>query len=83
MQKTFFLIIFTFFFTLVQSQEKTELKSNNQNFKAGIGVVDMKKILAQSTAYQTLVDEFEEKDENIEIVLQNKRMLLETKKVNF
>ena len=43
----------------------------------------MKKILAQSTAYQTLVDEFEEKDENIEIVLQNKRMLLETKKVNF
>ena len=61
MQKTFFLIIFTFFFTLVQSQEKTELKLNNQNFKAGIGVVDMKKILAQSTAYQALVDDFEEK----------------------
>jgi|TARA_B100000287_G_C20642236_1_gene783908 Skp family chaperone for outer membrane proteins len=61
MQKTFFLIIFTFFFTLVQSQEKTELKLNNQIFKAGIGVVDMKKILAQSTAYQALVDDFEEK----------------------
>ena len=56
-----FLLIFTFFFTLVQSQEKTEIKLNNQNFKAGIGVVDMKKILAQSTAYQTLVDEFEER----------------------
>ena len=80
MQKT--LIIFTFFY-ISSIPGKTELKLNNQNFKAGIGVVDMKKILAQSTAYQTLVDEFEEKDENIEIVLQNKRMLLEMKKVNF
>ena len=60
MQKTFFLIIFTFFFTLVQSQEKTELKLNNQIFKAGIGVVDMKKILSQSTAYQNIVEQFED-----------------------
>ncbi len=64
MQKTFFLIIFSFFFTLVESQENTQPKLDNINFKAGIGVVDMKKILAQSTAYQTLVDEFEEKRRN-------------------
>jgi Skp family chaperone for outer membrane proteins len=83
MQKTFFLIIFTFFFTLVQSQEKTELKLNNQIFKAGIGVVDMKKILAQSTAYQALVDDFEEKRRKHRNLLQNKRMLLEMRKVNF
>ena len=82
MQKTFF-NNFYIFFTLVQSQEKPELKSNNQNFKAGIGVVDMKKILAQSTAYQTLVDEFEEKDENIEIVFTKQEDLLEMKKVSY
>ena len=34
----------------------------------------MKKILAQSTAYQGLVDEFEEKEENIETILLKKKI---------
>ena len=61
MIKTFFLIIFSLFFSPVFSQEKQPVVSEKKNFKSGIGVVDMKKILAQSTAYQALVDEFEEK----------------------
>ncbi len=61
MRKTFFLIIFTLFFSPILSQEKQPATSPKNNFKSGIGVVDMKKILAQSTAYQSLVDEFEEK----------------------
>ena len=32
-----------------------------RSFKSGVGVVDMKKILQDSTAYQALVDQFEEK----------------------
>ena len=45
------------------SQEKN--KDNNSiskksSFNAIVGVVDMKKILAQSKAYQSLVDQFED-----------------------
>ena len=45
-------------FTLAQEQKKNENKPNS--FRASIGVVDMKKILAESKAYQSLVDQFED-----------------------
>ena len=46
--------------TSVNSQEKkVELKNSNK-FSTGIGVVDMKKILSQSTAYQNIVEQFED-----------------------
>ena len=41
----------------------------------------MKKILGESTAYQSIVEQFEEKEENKEISLLSRRILLETKKV--
>ena len=59
--KNFILIVFAFFLTTsVNSQEKkVELKNTNK-FQTGIGVVDMKKILSQSTAYQNIVEQFED-----------------------
>lgn len=59
--KNFILIVFAFFLmTSVNSQEKkVELKNTNK-FQTGIGVVDMKKILSQSTAYQNIVEQFED-----------------------
>ena len=59
--KNFILIVFAFFLmTSVNSQEKkVELKSAN-TLQTGIGVVDMKKILSQSTAYQSIVEQFED-----------------------
>lgn len=58
-----YIISLSFIFSAlaVNGQEKKELKSESSSFRAGIGVVDMKKILAQSSAYQLLVDQFEEK----------------------
>ena len=55
------LIIVSFFFVEVNAQEKSVEKSKERSFKSGVGVVDMKKILQDSTAYQALVDKFEEK----------------------
>ena len=46
---------------ILQAQETKQ--QNNQiksNVNSKIGVVDMKKILAQSKAYQSLVDQFED-----------------------
>ena len=43
------------------SQEKAVNKQLSESFKARVGVVDMKKILNESKAYQSLVDQFEEK----------------------
>ena len=63
--KNFILIVFAFFLmTSVNSQDhfnkkKVELKNTNK-FQTGIGVVDMKKILSQSTAYQNIVEQFED-----------------------
>ena len=44
----------------LNAQEKNETKKAVGNINSGIGVVDMKKILAQSKAYQSLVDQFED-----------------------
>ena len=78
------LVIFMFLvgFIEAKSQEKIETKQQKASFKVSVGVVDMKKILAQSSAYQSLVDAFEEKEEHTEINLLNLKMLLEMKKVN-
>ena len=45
----------------INSQEKPVESPKERSFKSGVGVVDMKKILQDSTAYQALVDQFEEK----------------------
>ena len=60
MRNIFTLIFTLFFFSFLNSQEKVELKKTSNTFAAGIGVVDMKKILGQSTAYQSIVEQFEE-----------------------
>ena len=53
-------IYFTFlFFFFSFAQEQTNKTTDKSSFNALIGVVDMKKILAQSKAYQSLVDQFE------------------------
>ena len=81
MKNLILIFLAVFFVTASNSQDKkVELKNTNK-FNTGIGVVDMKKILGQSTAYQSIVEQFEEKEENTEILLLNKRILLETKKV--
>ena len=59
--KKIYLVLFLFLFLFdVNAQDvkqtDTPLVSSNSN----IGVVDMKKILAQSKAYQSLVDQFED-----------------------
>jgi len=59
--RNIFTFIFTFFFlSFSYSQEKVELKKTTNSFSTGIGVVDMKRILGQSTAYQSIVEQFEE-----------------------
>ena len=55
------LIVVSFFFVETNAQEKSAEKPKERSFKSGVGVVDMKKILQDSTAYQALVDQFEEK----------------------
>ena len=85
--KNLILIFLAVFVTASNSQDKkVELKNTNK-FNTGIGVVDMKKILGQSTAYQSIVNFsslkrclIRRKHRN---TLLNKRMLLEIKKVIF
>ena len=55
------LIVVSFFFAEINAQEKSNDIPKEKPFKSGVGVVDMKKILQDSTAYQALVDQFEEK----------------------
>ena len=57
--KKFIILTFLFFSSFSLAQEQAEKKSDSNAFNASIGVVDMKKILAQSKAYQSLVDQFE------------------------
>ena len=57
--KKFICLTFLFFSSFAIAQEQTKKESNPSTFNASIGVVDMKKILAQSKAYQSLVDQFE------------------------
>ena len=61
MIRLLFLILVSFFFVEINSQEKPVESPKERSFKSGVGVVDMKKILQDSTAYQALVDQFEEK----------------------
>ena len=51
--------LFLLFSNLYAQEKKLELKPTN-TFQTGIGVVDMKKILSQSTAYQSIVEQFED-----------------------
>jgi len=55
------LFVVSFFIAESNAQEKSIAPPNERSFKSGIGVVDMKKILQDSTAYRVLVDQFEEK----------------------
>ena len=59
MMKKFIFLTFLFFSSFALAQEQAEKQSDSGTFNALIGVVDMKKILAQSKAYQSLVDQFE------------------------
>ena len=61
MIRLLFFLAFSFFFVEINAQEKTSNTPKEKTFKSGVGVVDMKKILQDSTAYQALVDQFEEK----------------------
>ena len=62
MKKLLFICLFCFFVTNLSAQEATkDAKAKKQlTSSSDIGVVDMKKILAQSKAYQSLVDQFED-----------------------
>ena len=61
MKKYVILLCFIFLGLNLNAQEKNETKKTVvENINSGIGVVDMKKILAQSKAYQSLVDQFED-----------------------
>jgi Skp family chaperone for outer membrane proteins len=61
MKKYVILLCFIFLGMNLNAQEKNETKKTVvENTNSGIGVVDMKKILAQSKAYQSLVDQFED-----------------------
>ncbi len=55
------LVLISFIFVETNAQEKSNETPKERTFKSGVGVVDMKKILQDSTAYQALVDQFEEK----------------------
>ena len=61
MIRLLFFLVVSFFFVETNAQEKTVEPPKERSFKSGVGVVDMKKILQDSTAYQALVDQFEEK----------------------
>ena len=61
MIRLLFFLVISFFFVEINAQEKSSNISKAKSFKSGVGVVDMKKILQDSTAYQALVDQFEEK----------------------
>ena len=59
MIRLLFLLVVSFFFVEINAQEKSSNTPKENIFKSGVGVVDMKKILQDSTAYQALVDQFE------------------------
>ena len=61
MIRLLFFLAVSFFFVEINAQEKSSNTPKENIFKSGVGVVDMKKILQDSTAYQALVDQFEEK----------------------
>ena len=61
MKKYIIVISLIFLSANLNAQEKNETKKAVvENTFSNIGVVDMKKILAQSKAYQSLVDQFED-----------------------
>ncbi len=60
MRNIFLFFIFSLFVSFAYAQEKKVITPSQEKFKSGIGVVDMKKILGQSTAYQNLVEQFED-----------------------
>ena len=61
MKKYLLLLGLVFFTCSLNAQEKKDTSNASINNKSSnIGVVDMKKILAQSKAYQSLVDQFED-----------------------
>ncbi len=55
-----FLAMFLLFGDVKSQEKKTNKIKTTINSSSNIGVVDMKKILAQSKAYQSLVDQFED-----------------------
>ena len=59
MMKKFICLTFLFFSSFAIAQEQAKKESDSSTYNASIGVVDMKKILAQSKAYQSLDDQFE------------------------
>ena len=61
MKNLLFICFFCFFAINLSAQESKDSKAKSQSTSSSnIGVVDMKKILAQSKAYQSLVDQFED-----------------------
>ena len=60
MKNLLLFFLFSLVFSFAEAQEKQPPPSSTDKFKSGIGVVDMKKILGQSTAYQNLVEQFED-----------------------
>ena len=60
MKNILLIITIIAFSGFLNAQETKKVTNNPSSFNAVIGVVDMKKILAQSKAYQSLVDQFEE-----------------------
>ena len=66
---------FSFLSSFTIAQEKIKTESNSNTFNASIGVVDMKKIFAQSKAYQSLVDQFENVRRNKEMHSPSKKTL--------
>ena len=60
MKNIFLFFMFSLVISFADAQEKQVTPTLVNKFKSGIGVVDMKKILGQSTAYQNLVEQFED-----------------------
>ena len=60
MKNIFLFFLLLLVVSLTNAQEKQVSPTLANKFKSGIGVVDMKKILGQSTAYQNLVEQFED-----------------------
>ena len=61
MRNLYLILGFFFCFGFLEAQEKKPVENKiKSNISSKIGVVDMKKILAQSKAYQSLVDQFED-----------------------
>ncbi|MFL2661735.1 MAG: OmpH family outer membrane protein [Alphaproteobacteria bacterium] len=61
MKNLLFICLFCFFAINLSAQESKDSKTKSLPIgSSNIGVVDMKKILAQSKAYQSLVDQFED-----------------------